>query len=496
MKLWKNNDGRACFTLSVLAALALTLCVVGNLLLGLVPYNAAHRDLTDRTTFGISDETAAFLESIGEDVTVTFLCEGGQSRLDPDLYAFLSRYADACEHITLRVADPAHSPELLKRHGVDELSDKSIIVESVRRSRVIDNSQLYYYLNSTYQLVMTPAQYDEYLAECDRIDSTGQFKAEFASLTVPYFDGEFCLTNAINFVTREDVTVAYTLVGNGASTLDSVLGESMMVKCYDHRALQSLSAIPADCELLIVYAPTKDLSDAEASSLSRYLANGGKLVLSTHYENGKLPKLESVLLEYGLRFGDADAVVSDTENTLSVFGGTLPDPFISYLTGDTPFGTLNNQFTSWLAHPILREDVAGVEQFSLIRTTEKGSLWRYDAENEAWNTDEAENGVYETGVVARRGETEILWLSCAVSLMSGCNAYTEGGGNFVFFEAAIDSMGNGASTGVMLSAKPFDVTVFTPTAEQTTLWRVLLIFAVPLIPAVIGIFGILSKRRR
>lgn len=496
MKLWKNNDGRACFTMAMLTAVALVLCIAGNLLLGLIPYNTAHPDLTDRQTFEVSDETLAFLGGVDEDVAITFLCEGGKSHLDPDLYAFLSRYAEASEHITLRVIDHTHAPEILAEHGVDAVSDMSLIVESARRYRVIDNAQLYYYLNSTYQLMMTPVQYEAYLAECDRIDSTGEFKAEFASLTVPYFDGEFCLTNAINFVTRADVTVAYTLLGNGASTLDGALTESLMVDCYDHKALQSLSSIPADCELLIMYAPTEDLSDAEAQSLSHYLANGGKLILATHYENGVLPKLESVLSRYGLRFGEIDALVSDGENAMSVFSGTLPEPFISYVMGETPLGRLDCQFTSWLAHPILRTEVEGVEQTSLIHTTEKGSLWRYDEENGKWNTDEKENGVYETGVVARCGNTEILWLSCAVSLMSGCNAYTEDGGNFVLFKAAADSMGNNLNTGEMLSAKPFDVTTFTPTESQTSLWRVLLIFLIPLIPAVIGTLSILSKRRR
>lgn len=496
MKLWKNNDGRACVAMTVLAALALALCIVGNLLLGLIPYNTAHPDLTDRLTFALSDETHAFLDGVGEDVTITFLCEGGRSRLDPDLYAFLSRYAEATERITLRVVDHTQEPEILAAHGVDSVSDMSLIVESARRYRVIDNTQLYYYMNSTYQLMMSPAQYEAYLAECDRIDGTGAFKAEFASLTVPYFDGEFCVTNAINFVTREDVTVAYTLLGNGASTLDATLTESMMVDCYDHKALASLTAIPADCELLIIYAPTEDLTAAEAQSLSAYLSDGGRLILSTHYENGVLTQLESVLSAYGLRFGEIDALVSDEDNELSVFSGTLPEPFISYVMGETPFGRLDCQFTSWLAHPILRTDVEGVEQVSLIHTTDQGSLWRYDEENETWNTDEEENGVYETGVVARRGETEILWLSCAVSLMAGCNAYTEDGGNFVLFEAATDSMGNNVNTGMMVSAKPFDVTTFTPTESQTSLWRVLLIFLIPLIPAVIGAFSIFSKRKR
>ena len=195
MKLWKNNDGRTCVTLSVLVALVLLLCIGGNLLLGLIPYNTAHRDMTERETFKLGEETKQLLGSIGEDVTITFLCEGGVASLDPDLYAFLSRYAEASKRITLRVVDHTRNPEVLAGYGVNAVSDQSIVVESARRHRVIDNSQLDYYLNTTYSLVMSPAEYEAYLAECDRMDASGQFKAEFASLTVPYFDGEFCVTN-------------------------------------------------------------------------------------------------------------------------------------------------------------------------------------------------------------------------------------------------------------------------------------------------------------
>ena len=62
------------------------------------------------------------------------------------------------------------------------------------------------------------------------------------------------------------------------------------------------TSIPDDCDLLLMYAPTTDLSEDEAQMLRDYLAGGGKvMILSGDANPAELPNLAGVLREYGNR---------------------------------------------------------------------------------------------------------------------------------------------------------------------------------------------------
>ncbi len=511
MRTWSTPEGRSRTVMAVIAAVTVIVLIALNLCATLLPYSATHLSLDEDTTFNVSQESLSWLDGIKEDVTLSFVCEGGRQDADPDLYAFLSRYAAASDRITLRVLDPARDRETLADLGATELSDLSVIVEGKGRVCLLDNTQLYYYLNSTYQMVMSPAEYEETLAQCNEIDTTGEFAKEFAATTVPYFDGEFYLTNAINYVTCEKLSIAYTLTGCGAVTLDASLLASLSLDCYEHRTLSSLSKIPDDCDVLIIYAPESDLSEAEALVLSDYLADGGRLLLSTNYESGVLSNLESVLRAYGMSFGDTDAIVCDGENTpytgffAQFLGMMLPDPFVSYLTASEIFDGVDGiTFLNALSHPLTVTPTEGVTVEALLKTSEKGYLVRYDEDAKTWKAetqevDGEEEIVYAThcvGATAKKGETEILWISGATSLFSLCNAYSGAQGNFTLVSTVLDEMTQNTNTVMVISAKPFDVTAFSPTSGQRSLWGVLLAIVIPLVPAIIGAAVVVSKRRR
>ncbi|MEQ2942244.1 hypothetical protein AAAV72_15335, partial [Gemmiger formicilis] len=59
--------------------------------------------------------------------------------------------------------------------------------------------------------------------------------------------------------------------------------------------------VPEDCDLLLMYAPTADLSEDEAQMLRDYLASGGKImVIFGETGASELANLSGILTEYGM----------------------------------------------------------------------------------------------------------------------------------------------------------------------------------------------------
>ena len=94
-----------------------------------------------------------------------------------------------------------------------------------------------------------------------------------------YFDGNSIITNAIRFVTMEEVPTVYVLTGNGASIPDTAFCNEMDLHGYGLRSLPSLASIPEACNVMMIYMPTTDLTAAEEGGLREYLNGGGKLYL-------------------------------------------------------------------------------------------------------------------------------------------------------------------------------------------------------------------------
>ena len=99
----------------------------------------------------------------------------------------------------------------------------------------------------------------------------------------------------------------YQTTGHGEGTLSTTVTDLMNQNNYSLSELNLLmtTSIPEDCDLLLMYAPTTDLSDSETEMLKNYLAEGGKVTILLGDTNAtELPNLESILEEYGIQAED------------------------------------------------------------------------------------------------------------------------------------------------------------------------------------------------
>ena len=111
----------------------------------------------------------------------------------------------------------------------------------------------------------------------------------------------------MNYVTNEADHTIYQTTGHGESTLSTTITDLMEKNSYTLSEVNLLmsTSIPEDCDLLLMYAPTTDLSEDEAQMLRDYLAGGGKaMILFGDTSSADLPNLAGVLSEYGIEAAD------------------------------------------------------------------------------------------------------------------------------------------------------------------------------------------------
>ena len=277
---FRQKHRRSRSAAALLAVLALLAALLVNAVVSILPDKLTKFDVSGVGMTEISPETRRFLNTLREDVTVTWLCEGEMT--DPQLELLLSRYEEASAHITVEVVDPLTHPDYAASYKRGSISNYSLVVSSARRVRSLDASGFYFYtneyINSLYQqeVRMTAEEFQYYYTYA------GQQMAAYESRMC--FDGEALLTAAMDYVTSETIPHAYLLTGLGndnafSATLQGLLAAmDVGVKTLD---INNATAIPEDADCLLLPNPTIDLSDKATALVEAHLGRGGSLMLTT-----------------------------------------------------------------------------------------------------------------------------------------------------------------------------------------------------------------------
>ena len=263
---------------ALVCVLALVLVIGVNLFVNELPTDAVKLDTTSMGLHTLSDSTKETVENLDTDIDIYLICQSGSE--NETIVTMLDRYADLSSHINFVTVDPAVNPDFVKGFTSESLGNNSIIVSSDIRNTIIEYSSI-------------------------------------ASYTA--FKGEDYVTNAIKYVTSDELPVVYTLTGHGEKTdnksLESVFASSgVQLKSLN---LITENKMPEDIDCLFIYAPTEDITENEKDIISSYLENGGSLMLVSDYNFSNLPNLASVMDYYGVYAPDGIVVEGTSGMSLS-----------------------------------------------------------------------------------------------------------------------------------------------------------------------------------
>lgn len=291
-KQWKSALGaaagrhasrRGAFA-AALMALAVAAAVVFNLLVAQLPERWSQWDLTNSGIYDITDTSVDYLSALDQDVEIHVLSD--ESSVDSRIVRFLNKYTALSDHLTLEYIDPLAYPSVLSEYGVDA---GTVVVTcaatGLQESFAIDD--IIGYDLMTYYYYGTKSETD--------------------------FDGEGLLTSAVDAVVTEARRAVYQTSGHQEADLpDSVV--ERLEKAHlsvDTVNLLTEGGVPADCDLLILNAPVRDLADDELDMVLEYLSVGGHVVYTMADQLEDLPNLEAMCAAYGMTV--ADGFIADTQ---------------------------------------------------------------------------------------------------------------------------------------------------------------------------------------
>ena len=264
--------------LLLVVVLVLAIIVLLNYALSKYNYRA---DFTAAKLHSLSDQSTTVLKHLKTDISLKcFFREGNYGRSTMD--NLLKIYAYHSSKIKYEFIDPDKNPGLVKRYDVTQ--DGTTIIEAGDKE--------------------------------SRITSTS----------------EEDVTNALIKATREKKKVIYFLEGHGEESVDetgdngySTIKAELEKLGYEvkKQTLALADRFPADCALLVIPGPKKDLLPNELETLRGYLKAGGRALFMIDPET--VPAMPPFLAEYGFKL--ENDIVVDTVSRL--LGGDYFMPVVS-----------------------------------------------------------------------------------------------------------------------------------------------------------------------
>lgn len=465
-----------------MTAVVIAVVIVVNLFAEEIPATYTKFDLSSANLFSVGTETETILAGVDETVTMTVLAQRGNE--NANIMELLDRYAALSPYIRIKTVDPITNPAFIEKYTAEQVSENSVVVESGKRSYVVDYNDIY-----TVEYSEEELYYYYYY---------GQYPTG-----TPYFSGELALTTAVDYVTRDDLPTAYTLTGHGetalSATMESYISAENIARVSDY-SLLTVDALPEDCSSVIINQPTSDYSADEIEKLRTYLDEGGNLILITgalSFNSNLMPNLASLCASVGLE--SADGIVIETDQNHYMM---TPHYLIPNLgsTASGPLSLLSNSNIYVLAnasHGILADGSANVTP---LLTTTSGAYVKSDLSgDDLAKADGDLSGMVYVGAAVessangvRNDQSKFVWFSTPAIADEAADMYVSGGNSAVFMSCVNWMSENKTSLSIL--AKQLQVEALTVPEADAAIWSIVVIFAIPL--AFIGCGFMVWFRRR
>ena len=456
---------------AVAAAVVIAIAVLVNLMVSSLPSTMTELDMTSQSLYSLSDQSRRIAASLDKDVTLYLICNSGNE--DATIQRLLQRYEALSSHIRYESVDPSLRPTFLNAYDLDitKLYENSVLVDCEGRYRLVGYDEIF----------VTEYSMDYY---------------SYAYNTTTTFDGENALTNAIHYVSSDNLPKVYILTGHGEEALSETITGMLAQDNLDSESLSLLSmdAVPEDAAAVVINAPSSDLSEDEAEQLIAYLEGGGNVALLTGYmgEND-MPQLKRVTASMGLTTQTGIIIEGNRQMRLNRYPHYLLPDVASHEVTDALISAGYYILTP-LAQPIVETEDAAADITWLLTTSD--SAYAKQAALEMTVTDREEgdtDGPFHVAALSEQGG-KLFWTTSSYMLDSYVDS-TVSGGNSNLFLNVLNWMG-GQEESISIRAKSLDTTGLTVTQAESTLWSIVMIGVIPLTLVAIGIVIWIRRKRR
>ena len=311
------------------------------------------------------------------------------------------------------------------------------------------------------------------------------------------FQAENAITSGIAKVTRETSYQLYELTGHGEAALSSDFTDTLNNAGVTTAELNLTTAgsIPADAAAVLINAPGADLTDAETTILTDYVANGGKLFVATDFTTDT-PNLDTLLAACGMARQPGLLIETDTDHYPYGYPQTYLLPTLA--SNEITAGVSQNMMVyTPIAQGITTDEDSEFSFTDLLTTGDTAySMENYATAETAQKADTDPEGTFAVAVAAENVTTgaRVVWVNCPNLLLSNINQAVSGG-NAQFLGSVVNWM-NGEQTTAVISAKSMSAaSLSVPTSAALPL-GVLFTLVLPIICLIAGAVVCVVRRRR
>lgn len=450
----------------MLTAVVLALLVAVNVFASVLPSTMTRLDISASNLYSVTSQTKSVVNALNQDVTIYWICQAGKE--DSVIENLLDKYSSLSDHIHVEKKNPDTYPAFAKEYTSEPVSNNSLVVVSGSRNRYIAYNKIY----------LTEADY-----------TTKSYSSSF--------DGEGAITSAIGYVTTEKLPKLYLLEGHGEPTLPGKFAAQLTKENYETENLSILSteAVPEDAAAVLIYAPTSDISEKEATVLGNYVKDGGKLVvLAGPAADDSMDHLYSLLSAYGI--SRQNGIITEADPDKYAFQSPyilLPTIEQSELTAPLINGKYHILVP--LAQGMtIAKDAANVTP--LLSTSENAYSKAAGFKMQTIEKEEGDvSGPFTIGLSVKNSKSgKIFWISSSVFLEDEYNSYSSGA-NLDLTMNAISSMVD-TKAGVSIRSKSLSYNYLTISATTAAMMKLIMIGVLPLVCIILGITIQVMRRQK
>ncbi len=449
----------------VVTVIVSAILIAVNVFASALPAALTKYDISASKLYSITSNTKVVVNNLQQDVTIYWVVQADAE--DDVIENLLSKYESLSDHIKVVKKNPDVFPTFTEQYTDETVPNNSLIVESGERSRYISYDDIY-------------------------LSESNMYSYTYATS----FDGEGAVTSAIDYVVTEDLPQLYVLEGHGEADLPEAFADSIEKENIEVNTLSLLTVdeIPEEADAVLIYGPESDISEKEASMLSDYAENGGKLLIMAGPKEGTaLTNLNSIIEDYNVTV--TDGIVVEGDRNHYAFGY----PYV--LIPDMASSSITDSLIDENYYPILplakglHTGDTGKGTVTALLTTSDAAYSKVSGfELETYEKEEGDiDGPFTLAVsIETNGAGQIIWFAASEFLNDMYNAFSSGAN----INLAMNSLSSliGEREAIAIRSKSLNYNYLTITDSASSALKALMIGVFPLLYLGIGIYIILRKR--
>lgn len=467
---WSNKKIKNGSYSLLITFIVIAIVILMNLVVGQLPIKYTKIDLSSTKLYTLGDKSQEVAKELKEDVTLYLITEKGME--DTNLLEVLNRYKDLSPHIKVVEKDPSIYPNFVSKYSQDKISGNSVIVESSKRSKIINYSEMY--------------------------ETTIDYNTQSSKVTG--FDAEGQITSAIAYTASENLPIMYVLGGHKEEEISSELKSSIEKQNIEIKDLNLVSQaeVPKDAGCLFINAPANDISEEEAKKILTYLEGGGNAFITSAYSEEKMPNFQSVLKQYGIETIEGVVLESDGDHFVS---GNPLNLLPNIQTHDITKSLEGRYILMPIAQAIskLENQRDSLTVTSLLTTSDSAYIKKDAANAESFSKEDGDQtGSFDLGVAitdkVEDKETKMVYMANSNMLNKQIDSAVSGG-NTELLNSALGWM-NEQKSSISIPSKSMDLGSLTIPSSAAALLSTMTIIILPLITLITGGYIWFKRRKR